>query len=143
MDDYISKHDFKRKLIDEKRFFPAIVARTLEELPVADVIPKEFLIRKEDEAYERGYAEGKTDAAREIFEQIRQKRNELWNKGDDSMFECWCKAEEEVEKSYTRKLTSDEKTALKELCKAINDTPDDVPNSVMEAMLKCVHLIRD
>ena len=40
--------------------------------PTADVIPKEFLTRKEDEAYERGYAEGKTDAAREIFEEIER-----------------------------------------------------------------------
>lgn len=34
---YINKEDFKRKLIDEKHFFPAIVARTLEEMPDANV----------------------------------------------------------------------------------------------------------
>lgn len=46
------------------------VAKMVDYLPAADVISKEFLTRKEDEAYERGYAEGKTDASREIFEEI-------------------------------------------------------------------------
>ena len=36
--DYINKEAFKRKLIDEKSFFPAIVARALEEMPTADVV---------------------------------------------------------------------------------------------------------
>ena len=34
---YIDSEAFKRKLIDEKSFFPAIVARALEEMPEADV----------------------------------------------------------------------------------------------------------
>ena len=34
---YIDSEAFKRKLIDEKGFFPAIVARALEEMPDADV----------------------------------------------------------------------------------------------------------
>ncbi len=38
MDKYIKVETFKRKLIDEKSFFPAIVARALEEMPVADVV---------------------------------------------------------------------------------------------------------
>ena len=38
---YINKEAFKRKLIDEKSFFPAIVARALEEMPAADVVPME------------------------------------------------------------------------------------------------------
>lgn len=46
------------------------------------------------------YNKGRQDAAREIFEELRQKRNELWNKGNYTMFECWCKAEEELEKKY-------------------------------------------
>ena len=36
--DYINKEAFKRKLIDEKSFFPALVARALEEMPAADVV---------------------------------------------------------------------------------------------------------
>ena len=35
---YIDKEAFKRKLIDEKNFFPAMVARALEEMPTADVV---------------------------------------------------------------------------------------------------------
>lgn len=38
MDKYIKVETFKRKLIDEKSFFPAIVARALEEMPTADVV---------------------------------------------------------------------------------------------------------
>ena len=34
---YIDREAFKRKLIDEKSFFPAIVAKALEEMPTADV----------------------------------------------------------------------------------------------------------
>lgn len=37
METYINVEVFKRKLIDEKSFFPAIVARALEEMPTADV----------------------------------------------------------------------------------------------------------
>ena len=37
MKKYIDAEAFKRKLIDEKSFFPAIVARALEEMPAADV----------------------------------------------------------------------------------------------------------
>ena len=38
MKKYIDAEAFKRKLIDEKSFFPAIVARVLEEMPAADVV---------------------------------------------------------------------------------------------------------
>ena len=38
MKKYIYTEAFKRKLIDEKSFFPAIVARALEEMPDADVV---------------------------------------------------------------------------------------------------------
>lgn len=34
---YIDAEEFKRKLINEKSFFPAIVANALEETPTADV----------------------------------------------------------------------------------------------------------
>jgi hypothetical protein len=37
MTKYIDVEAFKRKLIDEKSFFPAIVAKALEEMPEADV----------------------------------------------------------------------------------------------------------
>ncbi len=37
---YIDVEAFKRKLIDEKSFFPAIVARALDEMPAADVVPR-------------------------------------------------------------------------------------------------------
>lgn len=37
MDKYVNAEDFKRKLIDEKKFFPAIVKRALEEMPAANV----------------------------------------------------------------------------------------------------------
>lgn len=39
MPKYIDAEAFKRKLIDEKSFFPAIIARALEEMPTADVVP--------------------------------------------------------------------------------------------------------
>ena len=35
---YIDAESLKRKLIDEKSFYPAIVARALEEMPAADVV---------------------------------------------------------------------------------------------------------
>lgn len=35
---YIDADALKRKLIDEKNFFPAIVARALEEMPTPDVV---------------------------------------------------------------------------------------------------------
>ena len=35
---YIDADAFKRKLIDEKGVFPAIVARTLEQMPTTDVV---------------------------------------------------------------------------------------------------------
>lgn len=38
MKKYVDVEAFKRKLIDEKSFFPAIVARALEEMPAADVV---------------------------------------------------------------------------------------------------------
>ena len=34
---YIEVEAFRRKLIDEKGFYPAIVARALEQMPAADV----------------------------------------------------------------------------------------------------------
>ena len=37
---YIDVEAFKQKLIDEKSFFPAIVARALDEMPTADVVLK-------------------------------------------------------------------------------------------------------
>ena len=51
-----------------------------ETLSTADVISKEFLTRKEDEAYERGYAEAKADVAREIFEEIEKVIGEKYNR---------------------------------------------------------------
>ena len=38
MAEYIEREAFKRKLVDEKNFFPAIVARALDEMPAADVV---------------------------------------------------------------------------------------------------------
>ena len=38
MAEYIDLEAFKHKLIDEKKFFPAIVARALHEMPAADVV---------------------------------------------------------------------------------------------------------
>jgi hypothetical protein len=37
MDKYIRAESLKRKLIDEKNFFPVFVARALEEMPAEDV----------------------------------------------------------------------------------------------------------
>ena len=37
---YIDADALKRKLIDEKGFFPAIVADALDEMPYADVVPR-------------------------------------------------------------------------------------------------------
>ena len=49
-------------------FAKEIINRT----PTADVISQDFLTRKEDEAYNRGYAEAKIEVAREIFEEIER-----------------------------------------------------------------------
>lgn len=38
---YIDAEAFKRKLLDEKGFFPAIVSRALVEMPTADVVGKD------------------------------------------------------------------------------------------------------
>jgi hypothetical protein len=35
---YIDREAFKRKLVNEKSFYPAIVARALEEMPASDVV---------------------------------------------------------------------------------------------------------
>ena len=45
---YIDADALKRKLIDEKGFFPAIVAKALEEMPDADVVPKSEWISVEE-----------------------------------------------------------------------------------------------
>lgn len=42
-----------------------------------------------------------TEYAREIFEELKQKRKELWYSGKYTMFECWCKVEDELKKKYT------------------------------------------
>ena len=52
MEKYINVETFKKKLIDEKSFFPAIVARALEEMPTADVV--EVIRCKDCEYYENG-----------------------------------------------------------------------------------------
>jgi hypothetical protein len=39
---YIDREEFRRKLIDEKNFYPAIVARALEEMPAADVVEVKY-----------------------------------------------------------------------------------------------------
>lgn len=51
--------------------------------------------------YDKMIAEAKADDAREIFEELKQKRKELWYLGKYTMFECWCKAEDELKKKYT------------------------------------------
>jgi hypothetical protein len=72
MDEYIKREDALDAvlfaLVGTGHQSKAIYA--IRDVPTADVIPKEFLTRKEDEAYERGYAEGKSDAAREILAEI-------------------------------------------------------------------------
>ena len=53
MTKYIDAEAFKRKLIDEKGFFPAIVARALEEMPGANIKSeayKEFWNKLKQEA---------------------------------------------------------------------------------------------
>lgn len=66
---YIDAEKFKRKLIDEKSFFPAIVAGALKEMPTIDVMPegttfeeikkiiKDAICTEND----RGFAEGWTE----------------------------------------------------------------------------------
>lgn len=44
--------------------------------------------------------QAKQEVAREIFEEIKQKRQEYWDTGKYTMFECWCKAEEYVIKKH-------------------------------------------
>lgn len=48
MDKFIKAEEFKRKLIDEKNFFPTIVARALEDMSSADV---EEVVRCKDCIY--------------------------------------------------------------------------------------------
>ena len=53
-----------------------------------------------EQAFKNGYEKGKQEVAKEIFEEIKQKRRELWYTNEYTMFQCWCKAEEEIEKKY-------------------------------------------
>ena len=58
MAEYIDLEAFKRKLIDEKSFFPAIVARALHEMPAADVVEVkhgEWIVVKEYNDYRMRY----------------------------------------------------------------------------------------
>lgn len=58
MAEYIEREAFKRKLVDEKNFFPAIVARALDEMPAADVVEVkhgEWIVVKEYNDYRMRY----------------------------------------------------------------------------------------
>lgn len=86
--------------------YKASVKRVLMQAPEADVVPMSEYddLKLEYEGFEAGVKSIakniKAAVAREIFEGLRQKRNELWNKGKYTMFDCWCKAEEELKKKY-------------------------------------------
>ena len=74
---YIDADAFKRKLIDEKSFFPAIVARALEEMPTADVVPKSEVDKWQNALMGECALTNcplktqlKAEVAREIFEEI-------------------------------------------------------------------------
>jgi hypothetical protein len=66
-------------------------------------------LKYDRDQYRKGFEDGckgtmdkiKAEVAREIFEELKQKRKELWCSGKYTMFECWCKAEDEVKKKYT------------------------------------------
>ena len=86
MSRYIDAEAFKRKLIDEKSFFPAIVARALEEMPTADVVEgvhiTEDILKKghNDPVGEKGedaLLHIKQEVAREIFEEIEDVLNNI------------------------------------------------------------------
>lgn len=52
---YIDKEAFKRKLIDEKSFFPVFVARALEEMPDAEVVEVRYGYWKWDKKFSDYY----------------------------------------------------------------------------------------
>lgn len=83
----------------------------IDNMPTADVVPKsevEFLQKTIAENAQKALEvtleeieKANTEVARGIFEDLRKKRQEIWSKGKHTMFEAWCKAEEEVKKKYT------------------------------------------
>lgn len=118
MDEYISK---KEAIIAVTRDgCTANVVGVLYHLPPADVVPKSEvenlkvplemtekaheglreLYRTDTDALVEARIKTETEVAREIFEELKQKRNELWNTGKYTMFECWCKAEDELKNKY-------------------------------------------
>jgi hypothetical protein len=97
------------------------VKLAIDNAPTADVVPKsevdnlKVLLEMKEKAYEglkelydtdtealvKAREKTEVEVAREIFEELKQKRKELWCSGKYTMFECWCKAEDEVKKKYT------------------------------------------
>lgn len=114
---YIDADELKRLSIkfgeeQGKQRFSELLCEYIDCIPTADVVPKseieklnnKLIIWKQDRfnLYQRLelYEMARQKVAREIFEELKQKKKELWNSGKYTMFECWCKAEDEVKKKY-------------------------------------------
>jgi hypothetical protein len=85
---YINVDEFKRKLIDEKNFFPAIVARALDEMPTADVVPRAEVERLLEDIIE-GLAAEQTKEG--------QKADSAWESQDTLSYEVFGYAEDKLE----------------------------------------------
>lgn len=79
---YIEIDEFKRKLIDEKNFFPAIVARALDEMPPADVVPRAEVERLSKELNELA----------EEYSNLIIEKDKIFDEG-----EAWYKKAKELE----------------------------------------------
>ena len=78
---YIDREEFKRKLIDEKSFFPSIVARAIEEMPTVNVSEFTICLEKEIKSKNKLIAylkneilKAKTDALKELTEKITEEQ---------------------------------------------------------------------
>lgn len=85
MSRYIDADAFKRKLIDEKHFFPAIVAKALEEMPTVDIDQTKTSFQEDLEFFVNDCTEAQLKALYErVGEKIRAKKKPDFTNHDGS-----------------------------------------------------------
>ena len=67
MDEYISRNALKRDLVDNRSFYPAIVAKAIENAPTVDVVP-----RVEVEKIIEASWKATQEVVKEIFEELEE-----------------------------------------------------------------------
>lgn len=92
MDKYISAEKLKRDLIDNRSFFPAIVARAIEDMPAADVVSTEGLKQimwERDFAIDqlKSYGVGFAEKA-DVVRVVRCKDCSVWERREDDLIKC-------------------------------------------------------